>query len=83
MNMQGMNSTYIKGNMIVSVMYFTHFRPKSLLTMLWKHPGETEQDQWCVMDHFHASRSLLSAKAASQVRTHATTDHGVLLGCSG
>ena len=82
MNAQGTNSTYIKGNRIVSVMYFTHFRPKSLLTMLWKHPGEAEQDQRCVMDHFHASRSLFSAKAAAQVCAHATTDHGVLLGCS-
>jgi len=82
MNAQGTNGTYIAGNMIISVMYFTHFRPKSLLTTLWKHPGGTEQHQWCVTDPFHASGPLLSAEAASRGRTRAAAGRGALLGRS-
>lgn len=36
-----------------------------------------EKDQWCWMEHFHASRALLSAK----VHARATPHHRVLLGC--
>lgn len=61
-NAQGMISAQSKGNVIVSVTYFTHFRPKWLLRMLrsWRNRAGP-----VVMDHSHAWSSLLSAGAVA------------------
>lgn len=50
----------------------------------WQCCGNILEKQSMIsgMDHFHTSRSLLSAKAASQVCTHDITDVG-LFTCSG